>query len=98
MAFQQGLFDSGDLWNVGFTQVPAYKYKLFTQPLAYQNKGCPTNGCAYYKGDYEYRDGLCPTAEAILPRLVNTNCMISEENSKQVAEGLRKAIEAAEKG
>ncbi|MEN6545448.1 MAG: DegT/DnrJ/EryC1/StrS aminotransferase family protein [Armatimonadia bacterium] len=98
MAFQQGLFDSGDLWNTGFTQVPAYKYKLFTQPLAYQNKGCPTHGCPYYEGNYEYRDGLCPNAEALLPRLVNTNCMISEENSKKVADGLRKAIEKAEKG
>lgn len=98
MAFQQGLFDSGDLWNTGFTQVPAYKYKLFTQPLAYQNKGCPTHGCPYYEGNYEYRDGLCPNAEDLLPRLVNTNCMISEENSKKVADGLRKAIEKAEKG
>lgn len=98
MAFQQALFDTGDLWNTGFTQVPAYKYKLFTEPLAYQNKGCPKHKCPYYEGSYEYRDGLCPTAEAILPRLVNTNCMISEENSKQVAEGLRRAIEQTEKG
>jgi len=97
-AFKQALFDSGDLWNIGFTQVPAYKYKLFTQPLAYQDKGCPTRGCPYYKGDYEYHDGLCPTAEAILPRLVNTSCMISEENAKGVADRLRKAIETTEKG
>ncbi|MHB8997564.1 MAG: DegT/DnrJ/EryC1/StrS family aminotransferase [Armatimonadota bacterium] len=98
MAFQQALFDTGDLWNIGFTQVPAYKYKLFTQPLAYQNKGCPKHNCPYYEGSYEYRDGLCPNAEALLPRLVNTNCMISEENARRVAEGLRKAIEQTEKG
>jgi perosamine synthetase len=98
MAFQQALFDTGDTWNIGFTQVPAYKYKLFTQPLAYQNKGCPTHDCVYYKGSYEYRDGLCPTAEKILPRLVNTNCMISEEQAKQVAEGLRRAIAQTERG
>ncbi len=97
-AFKQGLFETGDLWNIGFTQVPAYKYDFFTHPRAYQDKGCPTKGCPYYKGDYEYRDGLCPTAEAILPRLVNTSCMISEENAKGVADGLRRAIEAAEKG
>lgn len=97
-AFQQALFDTGDNWNIGFTQVPAYKYKLFTHPLAYQNKGCPTKNCPYYEGSYEYRDGLCPTAEAILPRLVNCNCMISEENAKSVAEGLRKAIETVGKG
>ena len=97
-AFQQALFDTGDTWNIGFTQVPAYKYKLFTEPLAYQNKGCPRHRCPYYEGSYEYRDGLCPTAEAILPRLVNTNCMISEENAKRVADGLRRAIEAAQRG
>lgn len=98
MAFQQALFDTGDTWNVGFTQVPAYKYKLFTEPLAYQNKGCPRHRCPYYEGSYEYRDGLCPNAEQLLPRLVNTNCMISEENAKRVAANLRQAIAAAERG
>lgn len=97
-AFKQALFDTGDNWNIGFTQVPAYRYRLFRQPLAYQDKGCPLHNCPYYTGDYEYRDGLCPTAEAILPRLVNTNCMISEENAKRVAEGLCAAIEKTEKG
>jgi dTDP-4-amino-4,6-dideoxygalactose transaminase len=97
-AFEQALFETGDLWNIGFTQAPAYKYKLFTEPMAYQNKGCPTHNCPYYKGDYEYRDGLCPTAEEIIPRMVNTNCMISEETAKRVAEGLRKALETAGKG
>ncbi len=96
--FQQALFETGHNWNIGFTQVPAYKYKLFQQPMAYQNKGCPLKNCPYYEGDYEYRDGLCPNAEAILPRLVNHNCMIPEEMAKQVAEGLRQAIEKTEEG
>ena len=96
--FNAALFETGDIWNIGFTQVPAYKYKLFTHPLAYQNKGCPTRDCHYYKGNYEYRDGLCPTAETILPKLVNTTCMISEENAKRVAAGLRQAIESVAKG
>jgi hypothetical protein len=30
--------------------------------------------------------------------MVNTNCMISEETAKRVAEGLRKALETAGKG
>ncbi len=97
-AFKQALFETGDNWNIGFTQVPAYKYKLFRQPMAYQNKGCPRHRCPYYEGSYEYKDGLCPNAESILPRLVNTNCMISEETAKHVSEGLRAAIEATEKG
>jgi dTDP-4-amino-4,6-dideoxygalactose transaminase len=97
-AFKQALFDTGDIWNIGFTQVPAYKYKLFTQPLAYQNKGCPRHNCPYYEGSYEYRDGLCPTAEAVLPRLVNVNCMRAADDAEGVAERLRKAIEQTEKG
>ena len=97
-AFKQALFDTGDNWNVGFTQVPAYKYKLFREPLAYQNKGCPLHNCPYYEGDYEYRDGLCPTAEELLPRLVNVNCMVAEEDAKRTARGLRRAIEQAEAG
>jgi dTDP-4-amino-4,6-dideoxygalactose transaminase len=92
-AFEQALFETGEIWNIGFTQVPAYKYKLFTHPMAYQDKGCPLHNCPYYEGSYEYRDGLCPTAERILPRLVNTNCMLSEETAKRVADGLRAAIE-----
>jgi dTDP-4-amino-4,6-dideoxygalactose transaminase len=98
MNFQQALFDTGNTWNVGFTQVPAYKYKLFSHPLAYQNKGCPTQNCPYYEGSYEVYDGLCPNAEALLPRLVNHNCMISEDTARGVAERLRVAIAKAEAG
>jgi dTDP-4-amino-4,6-dideoxygalactose transaminase len=94
--FKQALFETGTLFNIGFTQVPAYKYKLFKQPMAYQNKGCPLHNCYYYKGDYQYRDGLCPTAEWLLPRLVNTNCMISAEDAKRVADSLASAIAKVE--
>ena len=94
--FKQALFDTGESFNVGFTQVPAYKYKLFRQPMAYQNKGCPTHNCPYYEGDYEYKDGLCPTAEAILPRLVSINCMVAEDTAQRIADALRRAIAKVE--
>ncbi len=97
-AFKRALFETGDAWMVGFTQAPAYKYRLFTAPLAYQNKGCPLRGCPYYQGSYEYRDGLCPVAEDLIPRLVTTSCMIAEDEAKQVAERLTEAVEQAEKG
>jgi len=96
--FKRALFETGENFNVGFTQVPAYKYKLFKQPMAYQNKGCPLYNCPYYEGDYEYVDGLCPTAEAILPRLVSTNCMLAEDGAKRVADALRRAIAQVEGG
>ncbi len=94
--FKQALFDTGEKFSIGFTQVPAYKYKLFTQPMAYQNKGCPLHNCPYYKGDYEYRDGLCPNSEQLLPRLVNVNCMVAEEDARRVADALRQAIAQVE--
>ena len=97
-ALKAALFETGDNWNVGFTQVPAYKYKFFQVPVAYQSKGCPLHGCPYYEGSYEYVDGLCPTAEAILPRLVNHNCMIAEDDAKRVADNLRAAIAKTEAG
>jgi len=97
-AFKDALFETGETFNIGFTQVPAYKYKLFTEPMAYQNKGCPLRGCPYYEGDYEYRDGLCSTAEELLPRLVNVNCMVTEGDAKRIAEALRGAIRKAEAG
>jgi len=94
--FKEALFDTGEAFNIGFTQVPAYKYKLFKQPMAYQNKGCPLHGCPYYKGDYEYKDGLCPTAERILPRIVNVNCMVAEADAQRVADALRRAVAKTE--
>ncbi len=97
-AFKRALFETGGPWMVGFTQVPAYRYKLFRTPLAYQNKGCPLHGCPYYHGSYEYRDGLCPVAEDLIPRLVTTSCMVPESEAERLAEGLRAAIEAAGRG
>ena len=94
--FKGALFETGENFSIGFTQVPAYQYKLFTQPMAYQNKGCPLHNCSYYEGDYKYEDGLCPTAEAILPRLVNTNCMMAEDDAKRVADALRRAVAQVE--
>jgi len=96
--FKQALFDTGENFNIGFTQVPAYKYKLFTQPMAYQNKGCPLHNCPYYKGNYEYKDGLCPTAEDVLPRLVSTSCMIGRNDAKRVADALRTATAKVQAG
>jgi len=96
--FSRALFETGEDFNVGFTQVPAYKYKLFTQPMAYQNKGCPLHNCPYYEGHYEYRDGLCPTAEDILPRLVSTNCMTTEDGARRLADALHQAVAQVEGG
>ncbi len=89
--FKQAVRDVGCGVSFGFTQKPAYQYELFRVPLAYGSKGCPTK-CPWYEGDFEYKDGLCPNAEDLIPRLM-TMGVRSEEGSRRNAELLRKAIE-----
>ena len=92
--FKQATRDVGCSVGFGFTQRPAYLYKIFQVPMAYGNKGCPTK-CQYYKGDFEYKEGLCPRAEELIPRLM-TMGVRSAEGSRKNAELLRKAIEKVE--
>ncbi len=54
----------------GLTPGPVYKYPIFRQPVAY-TAGCPVR-CPLYEGRYDTSDGLCPNAEYIVPRLLNT--------------------------
>ncbi len=54
----------------GLTPSPVYKYPIFREPIAY-GKGCPVR-CPLYAGTYDTRDGICPTAEYVVPRLLNT--------------------------
>lgn len=43
-ACRRALLGRCEAWMVGFTPVPAYKYRQVTAPLAYQSKGCPLQG------------------------------------------------------
>lgn len=94
--FKRIAAEVGANMEFGFTQVPAYRYKIFRKPLAYGNKGCPLK-CAYYKGDFEYKKGLCPNTEELLPRLVHTTVTISNEASKCNAELWHKIINKVSK-
>ena len=55
----------------GFTQRPAYMYDIFRVSTAYGHSDCPVR-CPFYESDYRYSDGLCPTAEDLIPRLVTS--------------------------
>ena len=82
----------------GFTQRPAYTYDIFRVSTAYGHNDCPIH-CPFYEGDYRYRDGLCPTAEDLIPRLVTSGLIeVPLDEIKQRADLLRQAIQVTEQG
>lgn len=95
--FKAALKQSGSRFGTGFLQCPAYMYKYLSKPIAYGNKGCPYN-CHLYDGKAEWEPGLCPVAENVIPRIVQTNNMVPLEAAEKAAESLKKAIALAESG
>lgn len=95
--FKAALHQAGAHYGTGFLQVPAYQYAIFRNPNCYGNKGCPYN-CHLYEGKVEWKAGLCPVAEDVIPRIVHTNNMVSVEKAGQAAKALREAIRLAESG
>ena len=60
-------------------------------PKAY-TKQCPTQ-CPHYEGKTDFSKGLCPQAEYIIPRLLNTVLSpIEESRVKRYADALKKTI------
>jgi hypothetical protein len=49
--------------------------------------------CPFYQSDYRYREGLCPVAEDLMPRLVTTGLVeLPPDEAKRRAEKLHNAI------
>jgi dTDP-4-amino-4,6-dideoxygalactose transaminase len=92
--------EAGAPLGFGFTERPAYLYEFFQVPWAYGNRGCPTK-CPWYaeRTDYGYREGLCPIAEEVLPRLVTAGVMgvTHEEMGDRIAR-FREAVRRADEG
>jgi len=87
----------GVRFGLGFTQRPAYLYDFFRVPRAYGEKGCPYN-CGHYKGSVDWKPGLCPVAEDILPRILSTSNMVSAAECRKKAQALKEAIATVEAG
>ena len=88
----------GVRFGLGFTQRPAYLYDFFRVPRAYGDKGCPLH-CSFYHGKRpNWKPGLCPVAEDVLPQLVTTSNMVRASECKRKAEVLRRAIQMVELG
>ncbi|NPV07093.1 MAG: DegT/DnrJ/EryC1/StrS family aminotransferase [Anaerolineae bacterium] len=72
--------------------VAAYQFPVFKEPVAY-GKGCPTH-CPHYRKDLPYRNGYCPNAEDLVPRLCLRGLSSAlPDDIARGAEGLRRAIE-----
>ena len=91
------LRQAGGGFGIGFIQRPAYLYNIFRNPNAYNNKGCPYT-CRMYKGKVEWKAGLCPVSEDMIPRMVTTNNMRPVAEMRAQAQILARAIKLAESG
>ncbi|HEY3044877.1 MAG TPA: DegT/DnrJ/EryC1/StrS family aminotransferase [Vicinamibacterales bacterium] len=75
----------------GLPPSPVYRYPIFREPVAY-GKGCPVR-CPLYQGKYDTSEGLCPNAEHVVPRLLNTVLSpLRPERLTKYAEALNKTI------
>jgi len=90
--------DLGIPLNFGFLQRPAYTFDIFKGSTAYHVSDCPVR-CPLYQGDYQYHDGLCPTAEELMPRLVTSGIIeVPPDEIKRRADFLRQVIHITEQG
>ena len=97
-SFKAAVRRTGGNYGFGFTQRPGYMYEMFRLPRAYGDKGCPYN-CHLYDGTVDWKPGMCPVSEDIIPRIVSTNNMSLDENDyRERAKNLKAAIALAESG
>lgn len=84
--FKKALKEANSSLAVGYTQIPSYKHPVIKEKLAHAFH------CKNYSGEIDYPDGLCPVAERIIPRIVTTGTVMSEEKAKEEAEKLHQVI------
>jgi perosamine synthetase len=84
----------------GFNGTAPYEFEFFRDAKAYGNHACP-NKCPFYtaKSDYAYRQGLCPTVEEVMPRLVTVNLIfLPLDEARRTADKLHRAMVLMDKG
>jgi len=91
--FRQLCEEHGVAMRFGFNQVPPYQFDFFRISTIYGDPRCPVR-CPLRSGSYDYRDGLCPNAEYVLPRLISAGSMREPDSAREWAQRLRAAIEA----
>lgn len=96
--FQRATREQGVPLRFGFIGKPAYLFDLFKVSTAYNEPACPVR-CPFYQSDYRYREGLCPVAEDLMPRLLTTGLIeVPPDDAKRRAEKLHNAIRMTVRG
>lgn len=96
--FKQQVKDQKLGLRFGFIGKPAYLFDLFKVATAYNEPACPVR-CPLYKSDYRYREGLCPVAEDLMPRLITSGLIeVPTDEVKRRAEKLHNAITMTARG
>ena len=90
-AFKAALAEAGVSMGVGYIQIAPYLYDTYTVPLTY-GRGCPM-ACPLQARRVEYKPGLCPTAEELMPRLLLVSTTGPLEWHQENAAKLRDVIE-----
>lgn len=90
--FKRNCEEEGLSLRFGFTRRPAYHYDIFKVSTAYHQDQCPVR-CPFYKSDYRYSPDLCPNAEDLIWRMIDTPVMeVPREEIDKKAEALRRVI------
>jgi dTDP-4-amino-4,6-dideoxygalactose transaminase len=89
--FREAIARRGVRVNVGYIQKAPYLYDTYTVPLTY-GRGCPMR-CPLQMREMNYREGMCPVAEDLMPRLIITGTLGAREKHQENAEKLRDVID-----
>ena len=84
----------------GFNQTAPYEFDFFKKGTAYGPHGCPQK-CPIYtaQSNYQYRPGLCPVVEDVMPRLCTANLIfLPTDEARKAADKLQQAIRTMGKG
>jgi len=79
-------------FGLGYIQKPAYLHDVLKKPLAYKH-GCPIRPPYYTGSNANYKEGLCPVAEDVMPRLILISTVGAPDDHKRNADALRRACE-----
>lgn len=89
--FQQAHAEAGLGVNFGYIGKPAYLHPTIAEPVGY-GKGCPRM-CPFADTNPAYKEGLCPVAEDMMPRLMLMGTGGDPEDHRRAAEKWRGVLE-----
>jgi len=92
--FTKAISGEGIPASHGYIKLPLYMFPILRDKRTYGNSHCPFE-CPIHGRDIEYKEGLCPTTEDILRRIITLpmrECF-TEGDVKDMAQGITKVAE-----